>query len=395
MNYLLMEIQYTLGSGSEPPPMVGNTLIASIRLTQTQTQKSIPNPVYDSNFRVAQNCNSAAQTCNWNNPDTWQTGTVPGPDSRVIIDGYVQIQNQEAVARSVGIYPGGKLRFSINANTQLSTADLMVLKGGVLQIGTQNAPVSSDYRAEIIFRDLPFDGNDTKQHLRGLLAIEPDAGDIDISLAQSATEAGWRIGDSVIVPTSAQCADASDSCPDQTEDLTIAAISADGLKLTFDQALQFDHPGARSLAGTLDFTPHVINKNRNVVFRSENPDGVRGHILFHGRSDIDMRYADVSALGRTDIRNLGAANQKGRYPIHAHHLIGPTTPQANDYQFTLVGNVVDFGEQNRAQDRKWGIAIHGSHYGLIVIYSVKILLSVSLEATVSEHMIPILKRGAN
>ena len=117
----------------------------------------------------------------------------------------------------------------------------------------------------------------------------------------------------------------------------------------------------------LDFTPHVVNKNGNVVFRSENPDGVRGHLLLHGRSDIDIRSAEFQSLGRTDINDLGPTNQKGRYPVHAHHLIGPRDVPENGYQFTLIGNTVDFGEENRQadQDRKWGISIHGSHYGLI------------------------------
>ncbi|MCI0561893.1 MAG: Ig-like domain-containing protein, partial [Nitrososphaera sp.] len=48
-----------------------------------------------------------------------------------------------------------------------------------------------------------------------------------------------------------------------------------------------------------------------------------------------------------------------------HHLIGPVIPQSNGRQFTLVGNVVDFGAGNVQQNRKWGITVHGSHYGLV------------------------------
>ena len=277
--------------------------------TFTTHHETIPNPVYNSEFRVAASCKSVAQACDWNSPSTWQTNTVPDSNSRVIINGQVQIQNNNAVARSIVIYPGGKLSFSTTADTQLRTADLIVAEGGVLQIGTQNSPIGSAYRAEVIFRDLPFDEIDTEQHLRGLLAldgtvriyghafndtflrtaVEPNTGDFTISMAQSATEAGWRVGDSVLVPTSAQCTNASsESCQDQTEDRTIAAISADGLIVTFDQALQFDHPGARSHTGTLDFTPHVINKSRNVVFRSENPDGC---LLYTSPSPRDKRQS--------------------------------------------------------------------------------------------------------
>ena len=344
----------------------------------------IPNPVYGTNVRVAEACKGVAQGCDWSSASTWVTGAVPDGDSRVIVDGHVRIQDLNALARSIGIYPEGKLAFAANDNTRLSVADLLVFQGGTLEIGTQNSPISSSVRAEVVFRDLPFDETDPKQHLRGLLTIdgevnvygheldevfiratgEPASGDTVIALNQSATSSGWRVGDTVVIPSSHQCpVESGNGCTDQTEERTVSSIS--GSSITLDAPLDFDHPGARDHNGVLDFTPHVVNKTRNVVFRSENPQGVRGHLLLHGRSDIDIRYAEFQSLGRTDIRILSALNQKGRYPVHAHHLIGPRVPQSNGYQFTLVGNTVDFGDENNQQDRKWGISIHESHYGLI------------------------------
>lgn len=347
--------------------------------------ETIPNPVYNSGFRVATTCQSSTQPCYWDDPNTWQMQTVPDQNTLVIIDGNVQIRDQSAVAQSVGVYPGGELSFAPYADTRLKTADLLVLDGGTLQIGTMADPIGGLYLAELIFRDLPFDAVDSSQHLRGLLAIdgvvrmfghalddvflrtaiEPEQGDSEITMAQSVLDAGWRMGHSVVLPTSQQCERQSGTCPDESENRVITAISADGLTITLNEPLQFDHPGARDHAGVLDFTPHVINKSRNVVLRSENPDGVRGHLLFHGRADVDMRYAEIRSLGRTDIRDLGPTNQKGRYPVHAHHLIGPETAQTTGYQFAFIGNVIDFGQENDDQDRKWGISIHGSHYGLI------------------------------
>ena len=344
----------------------------------------VPNPVYNSDFRVADACRGVSQSCQWSDPATWLTSTVPDGSSLVIVDGHVQITDRNAQARSIGIYPGGKLTFAPNANTQLNVADLLVFKNAELEIGTASSPIGSNFSAEVVFTDLPFDSNDSEQHLRGLITLdgtvavhgrqlgevfirssgEPSSGDNVIALEQSASGAGWRVGDSVVIPNSTQCAVASNNgCPDLTEERTISSIS--GNSVTLSQSLQFDHPGARDHNGVLDFTPHVVNKSRNVVFRSENPQGTRGHLLLHGRSDIDIRYAEFRSLGRTDIRNLGASNQKGRYPIHAHHLIGTSNGQSNGYQFTLVGNTVDFGQENHQQDRKWGLTIHGSHYGLI------------------------------
>lgn len=348
--------------------------------------ETIPNPVFDSLLRVAEPCKGVQTPCAWEADSTWRTGTVPDSNSRVIIDGFVQINQETAIAHAVGIYPGGELRFNPAANTQLQSGDIVVFAGGLLTIGDVAQPIGADHTAQIILRDLPFE-NDPKQHLRGIVVVdgtlsmhghtlmetfirtaaEPQQGATTIQLATSALAAGWRVGDEVLLPTSSQCPVATTQgvCPDETEDHTIAAIAADGMSLTLADPLQFDHPGARDNQGQLDFLPHVLNKRRNVIIRSENPNGVRGHILLHGRALVDLRYARLQDLGRTDIRNLGAENQKGRYPLHAHHLIGPVTPPANGYQYTLVGNVIDFGVENRVQNRKWGISLHDSHFGLV------------------------------
>ena len=349
-------------------------------------QETIPNPVFGSSLRVADQCKAVQTPCAWEANSTWRTGTIPDSDSRVIIDGFVQINRESALAHAVGIYPGGQLRFNPAANTQLQSGDIVVFAGGAFTIGTVGQPIGADYTAQVILRDLPFE-NDPKQHLRGIVVVngtfsvhgraltetfirtaaEPQQGAMTIHLATSALAAGWRVGDEVVLPKSSQCpiATTQGTCPDETEDQTIAAIAADGMSLTLAEPLQFDHPGARDNQGQLDFLPHVLNKSRNVIIRSENPTGVRGHILLHGRALVDLRYARLQDLGRTDIRNLGDDNQKGRYPLHAHHLIGPVTTPANGYQYTLVGNVIDFGAENQTQNRKWGISLHNSHFGLV------------------------------
>ncbi|MEZ4510507.1 MAG: G8 domain-containing protein [Chloroflexota bacterium] len=349
--------------------------------------ETIPNPVYGSAQRVVAGCKGVATPCAWEAASTWTTGAVPDGSSRVIVDGVVRIGGETAVSHSIGIYPGGQLSFAPNANTRLQTADIVVFEGGNLEIGRVAQPIADDKTAEIIIRDLPFSPDDTKQHLRGIVVVngtfyahgrgvweafirtaaEPAAGSKNIALSTSAQAANWHVGDELVLPTSSQCPISANegTCPIETEDRTIAAIAPDGMSLTLNQPLQFDHPGARDRNGHIDFLPHLVNKSRNIVIRSENPNGVRGHVLLHGRSTIDIRYVRFQDLGRTDIRDLGDDNQKGRYPLHAHHLIGPVTPLPNGYQFMIYGNVVDFGPENREQDRKWGITIHGSHFGLI------------------------------
>ncbi len=99
--------------------------------------------------------------------------------------------------------------------------------------------------------------------------------------------------------------------------------------------------------------------------------GTRGHTLFTHLADTDVRYALFRDLGRTTYLPLDAVtNHIGRYPMHVHHLSGPLPTPANGFQFTLLGNAVDGG--SAVTQFKWGIAVHGSHYGLIqdnVVYN--------------------------
>jgi G8 domain-containing protein len=354
--------------------------------TVSTHHETVPNPVYNSAFRVASSCKAALVPCAWESSTTWVSGRAPEENTQVIVDGNVRISSQNAVALAVGVYPGGTLSFTPAANTRLRTGDLVVFAGGTLLVGSENEPIRGGFVAEIVIRNLPFAAEDLKKHLRGIVvldgtikvhgrplsetfirtAIEPLQNANTVSLTVSANVAGWKIGDTLVLPKSSQCRDTNRiDCPDETEERTLTAISSDGKTLTLSSPLQFAHPGGRDSKGNLDFLPHVLNKTRNVIIRSEDPNGTRGHILLHSRSYVDIRYASIIGLGRTNIENLGSENQKGRYPLHAHHLIGPQSPQPNGRQFTLLGNVVDFGPENYQQNRKWGIAIHGSHFGLI------------------------------
>ena len=153
--------------------------------------------------------------------------------------------------------------------------------------------------------------------------------------------------------------------------------SVSGTQLTLSQPLQYDHLGAHDANGTLRFLPHIGNLSRNVVIRSENQTGTRGHVMAAHRSNIDIRYVQFQDLGRTTINEIDqttfdvdghvthfGTNQNGRFPFHAHFLIGPTSTPSNGYQYTMLGNAIfESGGQNHKF--KGGIDIHHAHYGLI------------------------------
>ncbi len=335
----------------------------------------------------------------WDAPSTWDGNRVPANFDvvRVSAGSVVTIENTSAQARVVGIE--GTLRFLNTANTQLLVGTILVHgignmgpsnQTGTLEIGTESSPIQADKRAELIFADGPFEPGDTDQHSRGLVAFgkvriygsrkdptfirlsaEANAGHTTLRLSQSAS--GWRIGDRIFLPDSKMQAERNIndlSQPDliRPEEFNVATISGDGLTIGLDHAVAYsEHTGARDANDVLDLNlmPHVANMTRNVVIKSENPAGTRGHLFFHHRADVDMRYAQVLNLGRTrwnDPLNP-VTNHIGRYPVHLHHLVGPAGLPSNIHQYYVVGNaILDDAAQNL---HKWPITIHNSHYGYV------------------------------
>ena len=283
----------------------------------------------------------------------------------------------------------GHLSFRTDIGTRMKVANLTVMEEGFLEVGTESTPVSKDVTAEIIIADQPIDGPlDPAQigtGIQGLgkvrmhgaikaptfirLAAEPLAG--QTTLVLDAAAAGWAAGDEIVIPDTRQLRESERGANFVSRDERLRIASIAGTRVTLQSPLKYDHRGARTPDGTLEFLPHVGNITRNVVIRSENPAGTRGHTIFMARADVDMRYVAVREMGRTKMGPLDntvfdaaghvvhpGENQIGRYAIHFHHDFGPRTTPANGYQFTLIGNAVDGAP-------KWGITVHNSHYGLI------------------------------
>jgi G8 domain len=263
----------------------------------------------------------------------------------------------------------------LRSNTTLLADMIFGLPGSHLEGGTPSAPLQN---VEIIGRNGALDrNNDPEQFGRGLvwfgsvrlhgvpktpfvrLGQEPHAGQGQLF----ASTTGWRPGDRLVLPGTSQPAPESPPFQPQVETPQVIFASKDVVNV--QPALAFDHLGAREVDGTLRFLPHVGNLTRSIRIRSENPAGTRWHVIFVDRADVDIRYVSFVNLGRTTTEPLSSANPIGRYSLHMHHLFGPTSPQANGRQFTLIGNVVEGGS-------KWGITVHNTHYGLIqdnVVYN--------------------------
>jgi hypothetical protein len=333
----------------------------------------------------------------WSSGPTWSTRTVPTAGDRVLITAGTQVSyDVVSDAQVTCVDVEGVLAFRTDRNTRMTVGTITVLESGRLEVGTVDAPIAANVRAELVIADQPVDTTrDPEQLTVGLVglgtvrmhgalktptfiraAAEPLAGQTSLRLEQPVS--GWNAGDTLVLPDTRQLkqGERAGNYVPQWEALQATGIS--GSTIALSGALAFNHRGARNGAGASEFLPHVGNVSRNVIVRSENPAGTRGHVIFVARADVDIRYALFKDLGRTrmgvlnsteydangTLRHVGT-NQIGRYSLHFHHAFGPKAPQANGYQFTVIGNAIDDAS-------KWGITVHNSHYGLIqdnVVYN--------------------------
>jgi hypothetical protein len=345
----------------------------------------------------------SAQNGSWFNTNTWNPKRLPNAQDVVLIRHAVAYDSTAGDVDTIGIAAAGVLRFSTSQSTRLKVATLLVQPGGILEIGTSATPIPSRYTAEIIIKDKPLDTTnngvgvyDPEQWGTALLVVdgtvrihgaaksptfvrlakEPRAGDTTLLLATPVS--GWRAGDLLILPdTRLLHGSEKTSFVPQWEELTIQSIS--GTTVTLTAPLKYDHLGARNANNVLEFLPHIGNLSRNVIVRSENAAGTRGHVAALHNADVDIRYGLFKDLGRTTVQELDnttfntsgtvshlGTNQIGRYMLHMHHVSGKPDLPANVPQLTLWGNALNGGE-------KWGIALHGTHYSLVqqnVVYNV-------------------------
>ncbi len=335
----------------------------------------------------------------WSNPATWSSMRVPQAKDRVAIGpGQHVVYDVVSDAGISCIDLRGHLSFKTDADTRLKTGNLMVWDEGALEIGTAGRPVAANVTAEIIIADQPIDrkldpaelGNGIealgKISMHGAsklptfvrVAEEPLAGQATLKLEQPAD--AWKAGDHIVIPDTRQLRDSERGSNYKSQDEKLEIASVSGGEIRLKTPLRYDHRGARDADGKLEFLPHVGNLTRNIVVRSENPEGTRGHMIFMSRADVDLRFVEVREMGRTRMGVLDntefddqdkliklGTNQIGRYGIHFHHYFGPKQTPANGYQFTLIGDSIDGAP-------KWGITVHNSHYGLIqdnVVYNTR------------------------
>ncbi|REK11180.1 MAG: hypothetical protein DWQ37_14705 [Planctomycetota bacterium] len=332
----------------------------------------------------------------WSDPTVWSEGRLPWTGDRVVIaKNTVVLYSIQRAARLDALEINGSLVISRVSSTRMYVGDVTVMPTGRLQIGAPGHEVSPSVKAELIIADKPHDFEaDPQQFGTGLLAFgkvaiygtpvastwqrlvrEPVAGATYLELEKFPTS--WKPGDTLVLPDTRQVPSTdierfrNNEIPGEWERVVIEAII--GKRVYLKSPLQFDHLGARNPDGELELLPHVALLDRNVIIRSENSEGTRGHTLFAARAKVDINHVHFLDLGRTDalkridnthldeygnVVHIGK-NQIARYAVHFHHLMGPEdNTDLGGQQYRFVGNTVE-------NSKKWAVAVHGTNFGLV------------------------------
>lgn len=320
----------------------------------------------------------------WSDPAVWQPARVPTKGDRVLISRNTFVEydaHSQDVIRLVQVV--GTLSFSRDRDTLLNVGLLKVQQsedcsesgfacdfdgvnvdgepivdpGGssaALFVGTPEKPIPAERKATIRLHDLEgMDKTDApaiaccsaRMEIHGAplsrtwVKLGQDARKDDASVVLSQAVAGWRVGDSVIVTSSEKTYPGRtyrNSNDVATEERTITAI--EGNTLILDRPLEYDHSGSG------EFRSEVANLSRNVVIESADPNGVRGHTVYHRYSRGGMSYVRLAHLGKENVL--------GRYAVH-YHLVGNTMRGSQLRGLAIVDS------QNR-----W-VTIHGTEYLIV------------------------------
>jgi hypothetical protein len=270
----------------------------------------------------------------------------------------------------------GTLRASRAHDTTTRFTHLVVLPGGTLDVGTQADPIPCGRKVEFVVRDVPLDTTkDPFQWGNGLVnfgrqtrvgcsktAWTETAGSLPVgasTLTLASVPSAWQVGDDLLIPDTA-APPTSTLEPRREAKVTISAIN--GSQLSLSKPLDFAHENISDPNGVVVLRPRVANLTRNIVIRSENPDGTRGHTADVGRKAVwDIRYNQLIGLGRTtrlplDDTVLGrhvGTNQRGKYAEHHHH--AQSAPTSADVGNVYIGPAAG----------KWGLVLHDTSDTLV------------------------------
>ncbi len=320
----------------------------------------------------------SARSGPWSAPATWEGGKIPAAGARVQVRSGHTVSydlKSDQVIRSIHV--AGTLTFVRDRDTRLDVGLIKIQHGEdaaeegfdceahavepqsgkprpALEVGTPGEPIPAKHTALIRLTyvnglekqscpaivccggRMDFHGDPlTRSWVK--LGASAKKGDSTLTLAEAV--GGWKVGDRIIVtmtgtaPSSGYPHPGPDPKGTTTEERVIRGI--DGVKLTPNAPLEHEHLGDGLYRG------EVANLSRNVVVESADPQGERGHTMYHKYSAGAISYAEFRHLGKEGIL--------GRYALH-YHLCGDT----------MRGSFV-IGTSIHDSANRW-LAIHGTNY---------------------------------
>jgi len=318
----------------------------------------------------------------WSDAATWKPARVPRAGERVIVTSGTRVEFDVVTTKPIRLLQvAGTLAFSRTKDTQLDCG-IIKIQGGedcsesgfacdfhnvnafgepilppktklpTLEVGTRDRPIPAGVTARVRlhhFQGMNVDDAPAlvccsgRMEIHGAplsrtwdkLGADANPGDRVVTLAAAPT--GWRSGDEILVTGSERKSRARTfrGDPDSVASEVRRIVRIDGARIELDKPLEEGHWGSGIRRS------EVANLSRNVVIESADPEGARGHTIYHRFSHGGLSFARFAHLGKE--RTLG------RYAIH-FHLVGDTMRGAE------VRGVAIVDSHNR-----W-ITVHGTQY---------------------------------
>ncbi|MBI4056524.1 MAG: right-handed parallel beta-helix repeat-containing protein, partial [Elusimicrobia bacterium] len=281
------------------------------------------NPIHTSSAAAALtvlNLLSSTRSGNWSDPFTWDRGRIPSPDYQVLIQAGHTITLDTTTATAGRTTLQGTLSFSRISDSRFAMVrgDLIVNPGGVLDMGTELAPISPSLKATLILSSGSYAGQysltvqrDGTFTLRGARKTSSSTATEDALAGASLIrvrspslnysnktqrpfpddldpEALWSVGDEIVISQTDL------SSQNHTERRTISSLSGtDPLLIGFSPPLLYDHSAAS--------TATVFNLTRNVEVRSagsvptEDASYIRN--FAESTANFSLAYGEFVQLG--------------------------------------------------------------------------------------------------
>ncbi|XP_064639845.1 fibrocystin-L-like [Lineus longissimus] len=334
----------------------------------------------------------------WSSPYTWGSSLQMPIDGDMVVvpAGQTLMIDMDTPIIVMLLIKGGTVLFD-DKDVELNTENVLIVDGGVLQIGTEENPhlhkATITLHGNLRATELPIYGAKCLAVRNGTLDLHGkpimntwthlnstvSAGSSIITVQHNVSD--WGIGSKIAI---ASTGDRHSQI--QNEEVIIASISADGFTITLEEPLSYRHIGEENIIDgrVLQIRAEVGLLSHNILFQGSNdpqynevieacPDGFdtgefATQTCFQGRFGEEMGSDQFGAhimmhapapdhglvtgrLENVELTYVGQAFRLGRYPIHFH----------------LNGN------QNGSYVRKCGIHkafnravnIHGTHNVLV------------------------------